>query len=108
MKLKRYNDLQCKELQRVHDEIKWYLGEELKRDPSMSKEDRALVEAKFSEIIINGFGKHLAQLNQQMEKPKCDRCGDSDEMVWHDEIKEWACHRTHEYTPSQHNENSQK
>ena len=68
MQLKRYNKLQLKELQRVHDEVKWYLGEELHRDPFMSDEDRAMVEAKFTEIILSGFGKHLAQLNEKIEQ----------------------------------------
>ena len=68
MKLERYNALQLKELQRVHDEVKWYLGEELHRDPYMSTEDRKLVEDKFIEVILNGFGKHLAQLNEKIEQ----------------------------------------
>ena len=68
MTLKRYNALQLKELQRVHDEVKWYLGEQLHRDPQLSPEDRKIVEDKFIEIIINGFGKHLAQLNEKIEQ----------------------------------------
>ena len=68
MQLKRYNKLQLKELQRVHDEVKWYLGEELHRDPFMSDEDKRMVEEKFAEVILNGFGKHLAQLNEKIEQ----------------------------------------
>lgn len=68
MQLGRYNSLQLKELQRVHDEVKWYLGEQLKRDPSINENDRKLVEEKFIEIILNGFGKHLAQLNEKIEQ----------------------------------------
>ena len=68
MQLKRYNALQLNELQRVHDEVKWYLGEELHRDPFMSDEDKAMVEEKFTEIILNGFGKHLATLNEKIEQ----------------------------------------
>lgn len=68
MQLKRYNTLQLNELQRVHDEVKWYLGEELHRDPFMSDEDKAMVEEKFTEIILNGFGKHLATINEKTEQ----------------------------------------
>ena len=31
--LKRYNNAQRRELQRVYDEIKWYVGEKLGKDP---------------------------------------------------------------------------
>lgn len=68
MNLKRYNSLQLAELNRVHDEIKWYLGEKLGRDPCLSPEDRKLVEDKFVEIILNGFGKYLANLNEKIEQ----------------------------------------
>lgn len=68
MKLKEYNAAELSELRRVHDEVKWYLGEELHRDPQLSPEDRQLVERKFAEIILNGFGKHLSSLTGKVDQ----------------------------------------
>jgi hypothetical protein len=60
--LKLYNELQRKEIQRVYDEIKWYVGESIHRDPSLSPEDKCLIEVKLAEILINGFGEYLSNL----------------------------------------------
>jgi len=75
LELKRYNALQLKELQRVHDEVKWYLGEQLHQDPQLSPEDRKIVKDKFTEIILSGFGKHLAQLNEKIEQQETSSIG---------------------------------
>lgn len=53
---------QKKEIDRVKDEIKWYLGEELNRDPSLSKEDMKIVRVRLSNIILSGFGEYLSTL----------------------------------------------
>lgn len=64
MNLKRYNEEQRKEIQRVYDEIKWYVGEELKHDPSFSPEDKAIIEERLATVLIDGFGEYLRNLNQ--------------------------------------------
>ena len=68
MHLRRYNELQQKELQRVRDEIKWYLGEQLHHDPYLNQTDRTTIEDRFAEIIIKGFGAYLASLNKKTEQ----------------------------------------
>jgi hypothetical protein len=65
MNLKRYNEEQQRELQRVYDEIKWYLGEELKHDPFFSAEDKKIIEDKLATVLINGFGEYLRNLNKK-------------------------------------------
>lgn len=64
MNLKRYNEEQRKEIQRVYDEIKWYVGEELKHDPYFSPEDKKIIEERLANILINGFGEYLRNLNK--------------------------------------------
>lgn len=64
MNLKRYNEAQQKELKRVYDEIKWYLGEELKHDPYFNPEDKKIIEEKLAAVLINGFGEYLRNLNK--------------------------------------------
>jgi hypothetical protein len=64
MNLKIYNAEQQKEIQRVYDEIKWYLGEELKHDPCFNPEDKKIIEGKLAELLISGFGEHLRNLNK--------------------------------------------
>ena len=63
--LKKYNSHQRGELQRVYDEIKWYLGEYLRRDPSESEDDLKIVNERLAEVILNGFGCYLSSLKEQ-------------------------------------------
>lgn len=65
--LRRYNDRQREEIRRVYNEIKWYVGEAIQRDPSQSNEDLRIVNQRLSEVILNGFGHYLSTLAGQQE-----------------------------------------
>jgi hypothetical protein len=62
MNLKNYNKKQQAEIQRVYDEIKWYLGEEKGYDPYYHPEDKAIIEERLANILLNGFGSYLRNL----------------------------------------------
>lgn len=67
MDLKNYNKKQRAEIQRVYDEIKWYLGEEKGHDPYYHPEDKAIIEERLANILLNGFGSYLHTLTTSHE-----------------------------------------
>jgi hypothetical protein len=67
MNLQRYNEKQRAEIQRVYDEIKWYLGEEKGYDPYYHPEDKAIIEERLANILLNGFGSYLRTLATKQE-----------------------------------------
>jgi len=62
--LKRYNNAQRRELQRVYDEIKWYVGEKLGKDPDKDVEGKKIVSLKMADVILNGFGAYLSTFSR--------------------------------------------
>ena len=67
MNLQNYNQKQRAEIQRVYNEIKWYLGEEKGHDPSLYPEDKAIIEERLANILLNGFGSYLRSLATTQE-----------------------------------------
>lgn len=59
--LQQYVSAQSAELHRIFNETKWYVGEELGRDPRNSPDDMRLVNERFSSVIISGAGAWLAE-----------------------------------------------
>lgn len=74
MNLDKYNQNQRAEIQRVYDEIKWYLGEEKGYDPYYHPEDKSIIEERLANILLNGFGSYLRELATKEE----DYTGSSD------------------------------
>lgn len=67
MNLRHYNQKQLAEIQRVKDEIKWYLGIEKNHDPYHYPEDKAIIEERLANILLNGFGAYLRTLTCKEE-----------------------------------------
>lgn len=74
MNLDKYNQNQRAEIQRVYDEIKWYLGEEKGHDPYYHPEDKSIIEERLANILLNGFGSYLREIATKEE----DYTGSSD------------------------------
>lgn len=58
--LHQYISAESAELHRIFDEVKWYVGEELGRDPRNSPEDMRIVKDRFASVILSGAGAWLA------------------------------------------------
>ena len=67
MNLDKYNQNQRAEIQRVYDEIKWYLGVEKGYDPYYHPEDKSIIEERLANILLNGFGSYLRELATKEE-----------------------------------------
>lgn len=59
--LHQYISAESAELHRIFDEVKWYVGEELGRDPRNSPEDMRIVKDRFASVILSGAGAWLAE-----------------------------------------------
>lgn len=68
MGLKEYNAGQRQRLQKVRDEVKWYVGERLGYDPDTTEEGRLEVEDYFARVIISGVGAWSASQNIKFEE----------------------------------------
>lgn len=58
--LHQYISAESAELHRIFNEVKWYVGEELGRDPRNNPEDMMIVNERFAGVILSGAGAWLA------------------------------------------------
>lgn len=61
MDLRSHNSRQFTELQRIHREVKWLVGEKLGYDPDSTEEGRRQVREYLAGVIVSGAGEWLAK-----------------------------------------------
>jgi len=59
--LHQYISAESAELHRIFNEVKWYVGEELGRDPRNNPDDMRIVNERFAGVILSGAGAWLAE-----------------------------------------------
>lgn len=61
MRNKRYCEAEKELFQALYEREKWYLGEQLKSDPTLSEIGRKMLEQRMMSCILSGFGKWASE-----------------------------------------------